>query len=552
MGAHLDCARRKIPEPRRLEHRHQGHHNPEQASATFGNGKTWSIGLVHGLGEVKTCSLDCDRPDDTRALLAEFGIEFEDLTAVPCVLGKNPRYLFRQPPGLDLPLVKLQWPDPNDSSKKVVVFELRAGANQDLLPPSLHPSGKQYEWRQPLPDDPADHPEPPPALLELWKNWSAWEPVLQAACPWAKPATPKQAHRPKAAARSADVIGAFNQVHDVRGILERNGYKPRGKARLLPPNSSSGVPSVRILQSGFAYSDNGSCPLNDGKAHDAFDCFRILEHRGDWPSAIKAAAADLGIERPEPKSQRKTRSASAADRPNADRPVSVEIHAGLLPEMTDRAQAVLLEHGDIFQRSGTLCRIARQQAATVRGIARPDGAVTIAALDVDFLLDQLNRSIQWLRYDRKQEDWVPANAPRGVATTLLARSGHWCFPVLISVLSAPTLRPDGSILERPGYDSATGLFFEPQGAAFPPVPSRPSRDEARAALDLLVREVLNRSCTNSDRAEDHGFSFAGSADRSAALAAILTGLIRQSLPTAPAFLFTATRPGSARACWPTA
>lgn len=522
---------------------------PEQTRATFGNGRRWSIGLIHALGAVRTCSLDCDRPDDARALLAEFGIEPEDLAGVPCVLGRNPRYVFRQPAGMDLPLVKLQWPDPNDASKKVVVFELRAGSNQDLLPPSLHPSGKHYEWRQPLPDDPADHPEPPPALLDLWQNWTAWEPVLQSACPWAKPATPQQAHRPKAVARSADVIGAFNQAHGVREILERNGYKPCGKARFLPPNSSSGVPSVRILDSGLVYSDNGSCPLADGHAHDAFDCFRILEHRGDWPRAIKAAAAELGMERPEPapKSQRKARPAPDTDQPEIDRPVEIEIRAGLLPEMADQAEAVLMENdAAIFQRSGNLCRIARQQAATVRGIARPDGAVTIAALDVDFLLDRLNRAIHWQRYDRKQEALVSANAPRGVATALLARSGHWRFPVLISVLSAPTLRPDGSILDRPGYDSATGLFFEPQGVEFPPVPSHPSRDEARAALDLLVKEVLRRPCVNSDRAEDQGFSFSGKADRSAALAAILTGLVRQSLPTAPAFLFTATRPGSAK------
>ena len=107
------------------------------------------------------------------------------------------------------------------------------------------------------------------------------------------------------------------------------------------------------------------------------------------------------------------------------RAATIQIQPNLLPEMTDQAEAVLIDQGiSIFQRSGYLCRIARQQANTVRGIARPDGAVTIAALDVDFLLDALNRTVCWQKYDRKQDDWVSANAPRGVATTLLARSGH--------------------------------------------------------------------------------------------------------------------------------
>lgn len=229
------------------------------------------------------------------------------------------------------------------------------------------------------------------------------------------------------------------------------------------------------------------------------------------------------------------------------RAAAIKIQPGQLPEMTDTAEHVLMDHGiGIYQRSGYLCRIARLQANTVRGIARPDGAVVIAALDADFLLDKLNRSLGWLRYDRKQTEWVASNAPRAVATTLLARSGHWQFPVLVSVVSAPTLRPDGSILDKPGYDGITGLYFDPQGVTFPPVPAKPTKAEARQALDLLIDEVLRRPCINSPRAEDQGFSFASEADRSAALAAILTGLVRQRLPTAPAFLFTATRPGSAK------
>lgn len=269
---------------------------PEQARAKW-NGTPRNIGLVHGLGKVKTCSLDVDDERNARLALADVGLDLDALTvAAPCCVGKNPRFVYVQPPGADLELVRLQWPDPTDPKRKTTIFELRAGANQDALPPSKHPSGKPYEWRHPLPADPADHPTPPPALLDLWTNWAKWEPLLQAACPWSEPVKPKPAPRSQEAGAHPDVIGAFNRAHDVRQILEEHGYRPRGKTRYLPPDSSSGVPSVRILDSG-AYSDNGSCPLNDGRPHDAFDCFRILEHRGDVRAAIKAAAALLGIER---------------------------------------------------------------------------------------------------------------------------------------------------------------------------------------------------------------------------------------------------------------
>ncbi|MBK8183543.1 MAG: hypothetical protein IPK63_11950 [Candidatus Competibacteraceae bacterium] len=147
-----------------------------------------------------------------------------------------------------------------------------------------------------------------PALLELWTNWSAWLPELQALCPWSALVEPKAAPYTSEARPHLDIIGHFNQAHDVRSLLEAHGYKPKGKNRYLPPHSTSGIPSVRILDSGKVFSSNGSCALNDGHAHDAFSVFCLLDHQGDVKAAIKAAAVGLGIElkqpRPEPQSQR--------------------------------------------------------------------------------------------------------------------------------------------------------------------------------------------------------------------------------------------------------
>ncbi len=133
------------------------------------NGTPRNIGLVHALGAVKTCSLDVDKVEHTRATFAEFGIDLDEIRqGVPCVVGnpENFRLLFVQPPGLDLPLVQLEWPDPTNPKKKITVFELRAGANQDVLPPSLHPLGIEYQWAHPLPSDPSEHPTPPRCAAE--------------------------------------------------------------------------------------------------------------------------------------------------------------------------------------------------------------------------------------------------------------------------------------------------------------------------------------------------------------------------------------------------
>jgi len=281
--------------------KHKDWNTPNKVVTTSDKARTiWrephNIGVVHSLGTTKTCSFDADRVDDARAVLAEFGIDLDALRqGVPTIQGKpgNFRLLYRQPEGVDLNLVKLEWPDPNNPKSRVTVFELRAGPCQDVLPPSRHPSGVDYQWLVP----PGNVlPEPPPALLELWRNWETWVSELQATCPWAKPAEPKVTPHRKADGANLDVIGQFNNAHDVRAILEANGYRPKGGCRYLPPNSTSGVPSVRILDSGRVYSSNGSCPLNDGHAHDAFSIFSILEHDGDVRAAVRAAAAALGVE----------------------------------------------------------------------------------------------------------------------------------------------------------------------------------------------------------------------------------------------------------------
>jgi hypothetical protein len=93
------------------------------------------------------------------------------------------------------------------------------------------------------------------------------------------------------------VIGAFNAFYDVGTILSRNKYQPRGN-RYLAPDSTTGEPGVYIFEdTGRCYSHHGNDPLNDGHAHNPFSVFCILEHGGDVKTAVKAAAAELGIER---------------------------------------------------------------------------------------------------------------------------------------------------------------------------------------------------------------------------------------------------------------
>ena len=266
---------------------------PDAASSMWGNGKDYGIGLVHEFSG--TGVIDIDSTEWACVAFAEFGIEINELLhGYPQIEGRPGRgkALFRMPPGLTT--VKLIWPPQRRGEKPVTVFELRAGGVQDVLPPSIHPDTlKPYAWK-PAPWDMDEIPMVPHELLSLWRDWPAFKPQFEALCPWA----PKRPEQPAPVARAMskshdNIIGQFNARHDTIAILESHGYLPRGR-RWLSPTSSSRIAGVIRFADGKVYSHHASDPLANGHSCDAFDVFCILEHGGDYRSAVRAARDILG------------------------------------------------------------------------------------------------------------------------------------------------------------------------------------------------------------------------------------------------------------------
>jgi hypothetical protein len=100
-------------------------------------------------------------------------------------------------------------------------------------------------------------------------------------------------------------------------------------------------------------------------------------------------------------------------------------------------------------------------------------------------------------------------------------------------VTLPFVRPDGSIVSSPGYDSVTGIYADFQEDAIPPVPASPARVEIIAALHTLWGPWAK-------------YPFASAEDRAAMLASIITAVCRPALNTAPAFMFEAPTPGSGK------
>jgi hypothetical protein len=223
--------------------------------------------------------------------------------------------------------------------------------------------------------------------------------------------------------------------------------------------------------------------------------------------------------------------------PNNNRPTIVVRNE--LPEVVAEAEAALLAASEvgIYTRAGILVRVIQDGARHVPGLVRPPGAPLILPVTEPWLREQIAIVANWVTRNGKQSNGEgkasPALPPRWVAQTLLDR-GEWPFPYLEAVMETPAFRPDGTVLDSPGYDSSTGILYLPEGTAFPTIPKEPTRQDAANALLELAKVFAD-------------FPFRSGADASIPLAAILTLLARHAFPgPCPMVVIRAPTPGSGK------
>lgn len=225
--------------------------------------------------------------------------------------------------------------------------------------------------------------------------------------------------------------------------------------------------------------------------------------------------------------------AGAKSGPRSEARPEIFVQGGRLPEEVDQAEAALLKAElGVYQRGENLVRVLRlPQSDAVDGVSRPSGALLIHPISSPWLRENFARSADW--YLSTDAGGKAINPPVGHATALLARVGEWKAPVLRGVVSCPTMRADGTILQTPGYDRASGLLYDSGHAEFPLVPEAPSKAEAQAALEVLHTPFRE-------------FRFPTRADRAVLLSACLTAVIRRILPSAPLIAVDAPTAGSGK------
>jgi hypothetical protein len=137
------------------------------------------------------------------------------------------------------------------------------------------------------------------------------------------------------------------------------------------------------------------------------------------------------------------------------------------------------------------------------------------------------------KYVIKRGGWVPCPPPDDIAGAVF--DGPWPgLPRLVGITEIPILRPDGSLLQTPGYDPLTGYWYEPR-CSFPEVPEAPTKADADAAYAELV-EVFSE------------FPYVDADMRAIPVAAALTVAARAYLvnEAVPGFVFDASAGGTGK------
>lgn len=206
---------------------------------------------------------------------------------------------------------------------------------------------------------------------------------------------------------------------------------------------------------------------------------------------------------------------------------AVLVQRGRIDQTADDA-AVGLFSGDApyYQRGNMLVR--KVQGADAAKHRPGSEAALLVMATTAMLLDDLERTCRFIsrsvNSDTGEVRTRVVACPVALAGVMLARAGRLPVPVVRGIAEVPLLHADGSMVAD-GYDPQAGVVVIAPGK-WPNVPVAPTEDQARAALARIDAVIA-------------GFPFVSDTDRSVTIAALLSAVLRPTLPSCPAFAWSA-------------
>lgn len=300
----------------------------------------------------------------------------------------------------------------------------------------------------------------------------------------------------------ADIIGPYGWTHTTNYGQTRGWSRP-GKSRGTSATTGrNGSDNLFVFTTGTEFEEL--------KPISKFRAYTELEHRGDY----SAAAREL------------RRQGYGAPRVDADRYVSSLIappsngqaggspKEGAAPPVAEMTGGAVTETPasaperpgiDITHEDKAVLAISEViGGSAIPGLYVRDGALhqvlevgdgagrrlMVRAVSGDALRMLLAQHTDCWRMKKVKEEWVSASGLPAVATAkaVLSRTDWPGVRPLAGVTSMPMVRPDGTVLSSPGYDEATGLYYQPAFPITPPaeVPRDADVEWARQFVEHLL------------------------------------------------------------------
>jgi hypothetical protein len=292
---------------------------------------------------------------------------------------------------------------------------------------------------------------------------------------------------------------ANSSAEVIRGTLKR--FFPNVPVIVLPDRDRPGVQAMARLRRVFPgvvlqglNDQNGRGPKDYREAP--------LERR--WPALLSAVEEGL---------------MEWERRRLGDDPLGRSIIAVKPPEheMVKDAIAALARKGGYYLRGQHMAYVwkhrGQKRSDGVPGI--PAGSPVIREATPHWTREHLS---QCVRFVKENSDGTTRDClvPDWLCLMVLASSKLQMLPALQALVEVPVILPDGSILDEPGLDPETGVFYAPH-RSYPEMPDCPSHEDAKIAAQRLCYLVADFPFAERPSPEAH---------RAAWLAFLLTGFAR--------------------------
>jgi len=267
----------------------------------------------------------------------------------------------------------------------------------------------------------------------------------------------------------------------------------------------------------YVFTD-GAAPLDPNTCYSKFGAYATLHHGGDFKAAARALAERYGMNgrilmddedraawfkpgnppAPPPPNGSAHHEEPHAEAPQAETRPTIRVTGADPRDVATLALSALATANtldpQLFVRGGQLARVLHDE----------DGRPLIQALTKDGLLHELTDAAIWARYDARSKGWKIGGPPDEVIRYVGAH-GSWPLPPLVGITGAPVIRPDGTIVTTPGYDSFTRLVYTPPSDLHvPEIPTTPTEDHVRAAV-RMIDELLGEFAFDGPQSEANAY-----------------------------------------------